>query len=94
MAVHRKKAQKAVQKNTGAFKTSVHITAALTRPANFQDKSDSDTEYTMTKIYLDEHGSLLGEAYCGATAFICTKAEIPQIMDFLSSIVDSEKNVD
>jgi hypothetical protein len=73
---------------SSALTGGVFTAASLKREAQPDAYRNSGVYYVgyMSEIYLDRCGNLCGQAGCGDTAFICTKAEIPQLAAFLNSL--------
>ena len=78
--------KKSPQKKTvkPRLKSGVHITASLKREGELPHYS------AMRELWLDEAGNLQAEGRCGDTAFVCTKAEIPSLVEFLNKIATAK----
>ena len=88
-----------------SFHEKVHVTASFKRSDDFnfvvygsegsfpfpgQNTSEVENYKAVNCIRPDSFGNLIAEAYCGDTAFVCTKDELPQLISFLQKLLPQE----
>lgn len=75
------KAKPKSQAPANAFVGGVHVSASFERSSR-----DGIPYNSLKSLYLDKENHLTGQAFCGETAFVCRKDEIPALVEFLTKI--------
>lgn len=76
--------KKTVKPAASKFVGGVHVAASLERTP------PSSNYHALKKLFLNQKGELTATANCGDEAFVCTKAEIPALVTFLTKIATAK----
>jgi hypothetical protein len=88
--VRAKKKKVAAVAGREPFASTVHVSAAYMRPNQDRYMPTEGHNYAVRGLRTDDKGNLIGIAACGDTCFVCTKAEIKGVRDFLSEVLTAQ----
>jgi hypothetical protein len=70
----------------------VHVSASLKRGADSYGAAVGNYDNYAREITIDQNGNLIALGACGRKAFVCSRKELPTLIDFLSTVAKADKS--